>query len=241
MSTKLYNADCFDIMRQMIKDNIKVDAIITDPPHNMTACSWDKQIDLFKFWTLVKRMRKDNANIVIFTKQPFTTLVNYSNLNEFRYEIIWQKQQATNPMCAKKRIMPIHENISVFYDKLGTYNPQMRYGFSNYSSFDDDTKKIGEIYDLKSKHRECKDGSRYPISVLNYNNVRKAVHPTQKPLELMEYLIKTYTNVGDVIFDPFMGSGTTGVAAVKCGRNFIGCELDNNYFNIAKERINEQI
>lgn len=237
-STRLYNADCFDIMQQMIKDNIKVDAIITDPPYNMTACSWDKQIDLFKFWELVRQLRKDNANIVIFTKQPFTTLVNYSNLNEFRYEIIWQKQQATNPMCAKKRIMPVHEDISVFYKKLGTYNPQMRYGYDNYTSYANNGKRIGEIYGLKSKHRECKDGSRYPISVVNYNNVRKAAHPTQKPLELMEYLVKTYTNVGGIIFDPFMGSGTTGVAAVKLGRNFIGCELDENYFNTANERIN---
>ena len=238
---ELYQGDCLEVMQQLIDKGIKVDAIITDPPYNMTACSWDKQIDLVKFWSLVKQLRKEDANIIVFSKQPFTTMVNYANIDELKYEIIWKKQQATNPMCAKKRIMPIHENISVFYKKLGTYNPQMRYGFNNYSSFNNDEKTIGEIYGLKSQHRNCQDGSRYPISVLEYNNVRKAVHPTQKPLDLLEYLIKTYTNEGDIVLDPFMGSGTTGIACDRLNRNFIGVELDETYFNMAQGIINNTI
>ena len=237
---KLYNGDCLEIMKQLIEQKVKVDAVITDPPYGMTACKWDNVVSFDKMWGLLKQIRKDDSNIVIFSKQPFTTMLNYSNIDEYRYELIWKKQQATNPMCAKKRIMPIHENISIFYKNLAIYNPQMRMGFNNYSSFNNDAKQIGEIYGLKSKHRDCKDGSRYPISVLEFNNVRNGDHPTQKPNDLLEYLIKTYTNENDIILDPFMGSGTTGVACKKLNRNFIGIELDKTYFEIAKDRIEKE-
>lgn len=237
----LYNGDCLEIMLQLIDKGIKVDAIIFDPPYGTTACKWDTIIPFDKMWNCLKQLRKDNSNIVIFSKQPFTTMLNFSNINEYHYEIIWKKQQATNPMCVKKRIMPIHENISIFYNKLGTYNPQMRMGFNNYSSFNNDEKQIGEIYGLKSKHRDCNDGSRYPISVLEFNNVRKGLHPTQKPYDLMEYLVKTYTNEDDIILDPCMGSGTTGIVCKNNNRNFIGIEKDENYFKIAEERINGKI
>lgn len=229
-NNKVINANCFEVMQNMIEEGVKVDAIITDPPYNMTACEWDKQIDLNRFWKLANKICKDDSNILIFSKQPFTTLVNYSNLRDFRYEIIWQKQQATNPMCAKKRIMPIHENISVFYKKLGTYNPQMRYGYDNYTSYANNGKKIGEIYGLKSKHRECKDGSRYPISVVNYNNVRKGLHPTQKPIELITYLLHTFTNEGDLVLDCFSGSGVVGKACQETRRRFICVEKDKSYY-----------
>ena len=135
--------------------------------------------------------------------------------------------------------MPIHENISIFYKNLGIYNPQMRMGFNNYSSFNNDIKQIGEIYGLKSKHRDCKDGSRYPISVLEFNNVRNGVHPTQKPNDLLEYLIKTYSNEGQTILDPFMGSGSTGDACKELNRNFIGIELSKEYFDKATERLSQ--
>lgn len=237
LNISLYNDDCFKVMEDLIDSGIKFDAIITDPPYGMTACKWDSQFDLEKWWKLIHQLIKKDGNICIFSKQPFTTTLNASNIKEYKYEIIWEKQQATAPMCAKKRIMPIHENISIFYKKLGTYNPQMRYGFNNYSGFFDENKKIGEIYQAKSAHRECNDGSRYPISVVKYSNVRKSLHPTQKPLELVKWLIKTYTNEGDVVFDPFMGSGTTGVACKELNRGFIGVELDGNYFKSAKERI----
>lgn len=235
----LINGDCLKIIPNLIQKGIKVDAIICDPPYGATACKWDKIISFKELWPLLKAIRKPSSNIVLFSKQPFTTMLNYSNVNEFKYEIIWEKQQATNPMCAKKRIMPIHENISVFYDKLGTYNPQMRYGFKNYSSFQSSEKEIGEIYGLKSKHRDCKDGSRYPTSVLRYNNVRGGYHPTQKPTDLMEYLIKTYTNEGDMVLDFAMGSGSTGVACKHLNRNFIGIEKEEKYYLIAQKRLEE--
>ena len=237
-NTQLYWGDCLKIMDGLIADGVKVDAVITDPPYGTTACKWDSVIPFEEMWKRLKALRKTGANMVFFSSQPFTTMLNYSNIDEFRCEIIWKKQQATNPACAKKKIMPIHENLSLFYDKFKTYNPQMRVGFKNYKSFNDETKKTGEIYNLKSKHRECKDGSRYPISVLEFNNMRGGVHPTQKPLALMEYLIKTYTNEGDTVLDFTMGSGTTGVACKNLNRNFIGIELDLNYYMIAQERIN---
>ena len=239
MTYKLFHGDCLTIMTQLVNNGRKVDAIIVDPPYGQTACEWDSIISFTEVWPLIKALRKEASNIVFFSKQPFTTMLNSSNIDEYKYELIWQKQQATNPMCAKKRVMPIHENISIFYKKLGTYNPQMRHGFKNYNAFHDENKKIGEIYNLKSKHRECKDGSRYPISVLNFNNVRKGFHPTQKPVDLLEWLIKTYTNEGDIVLDFTMGSGSTGVACVNLNRNFIGIEKEEKYFKIAQQRIQE--
>lgn len=233
---ELYNGDCLEVMSNI--PNKSIDMILCDLPYEITACKWDKMIPLDKLWGHYERIIKDRGNIVLFSKQPFTTLLNNSNIKLFKYELIWCKQQATNPLCAKKRIMPIHENISIFYKKFGTYNPQMIYGKSNYKSFSGE-KNIGEVYgNNKSIHRNCNDGSRYPTSVLYYNNVRKSLHPTQKPIDLCEYLIKTYTNEGDTVLDNCMGSGTTGVACKNTNRNFIGIELDETYFKLAEERIN---
>lgn len=239
-SALLYKGDCIEVMQKLVDKGRKVDAIVVDPPYGQTACEWDSIISFSKIWPLLFKLRKETSNIIFFSKQPFTTMLNSSNMEDYRYEIIWQKQQATNPMCAKKRIMPIHENISVFYKKLGTYNPQMRMGFKNYGSFDNEEKKIGEIYNLKSKHRECNDGSRYPISVVQFNNVRKGFHPTQKPVDLLEWLIKTYTNERDIVLDFAMGSGSTGVACKHLNRNFIGIEKEEKYFEIAQRRMSEE-
>lgn len=193
-------------------------------------------------WTHYMRVIKDNGVIALFGVEPFSTVLRISNLKNYKYDIIWMKNQATNPLCCKKKIMPIHENISIFYKKQPTYNPQMRKGFSNYKGFASN-KLIGEIYgkNLTSLHRECKNGERYPISVLNYNNIRMKLHPTQKPIDLLEYLVKTYTNENETVLDNCMGSGSTGVACINTNRNFIGIELDGDYFNIAKERIEKTI
>lgn len=234
MGIDLKQGDCLDIMKD-IPDK-SVDMILCDLPYKMTACEWDIEINLNNLFFEYNRIIKDNGNIILFSKQPFTTELINVNRKYFRYEIIWQKQQATNPMCAKKRIMPIHENILVFYKKLGVYNPQMSYGNTNYNSFDSE-KQGSEVYNHKSKHRECKDGSRYPTSIVKFNTERTKLHPTQKPVALLEYLIKTYTNENEVVLDNCMGSGSTGVACVNTNRNFIGIELDEKYFEIAKERI----
>ena len=237
---ELYNGDCLDVMKT-IKDH-SVDLILCDLPYVTTACKWDNVIPFEPLWEQYDRVIKENGNIVLFSKQPFTTKLNSSNLEKFRYELIWEKQQATSPMLSKQRILPIHENISVFYKSLGTYNPQKSFGHKNYKSFKSESKLIGEVYgESKSYHNECTDGSRFPTSILRFNNVRKAVHPTQKPVPLLEYLIKTYTNENDLVLDNCMGSGSTGVACKNTNRNFIGIELDKNYFEIAKNRIENTV
>ena len=174
---------------------------------------------------------------MIFTaSQPFTTILAASNIKEFKYEWIWEKPQGTNPMNAK--IMPLksHENILVFYRKKPTYNPQM-WKSTPYSGFESKTKTIGEVYGkTKSKHRDNPEGLRYPKTVLRFSQ-EKGLHPTQKPVDLMRYLIRTYSNEGETVLDNTMGSGTTGVACVLENRNFIGIENDENHFNTAKERI----
>lgn len=242
----LYQGDCLDLMKEIPEKSI--DMILCDLPYgildvNNETTKWDTVIPFEPLWKEYKRIRKDNAAIILFGKQPFTTILNSSNIEEFKYEIIWKKHQATNPMCAKKRIMPIHENISVFYKEQSIYNPQMRYGHKCYNSYFNKDKIIGEIYGSTiSSHRQCIDGSRYPISVIEFkNNNENILHPTQKPVALLEYLIKTYTNENMVVLDNCMGSGSTGVACINTKRKFIGIELDQNYFNIAKKRIEDRL
>ena len=233
---QIKQGDCLELMKEIPDKSI--DMVLCDLPYGTTACKWDNVIPFEPLWEQYNRAIKDNGVIILFGSQPFTTKLINSNIKNFRYEVIWEKQQGTNPMFAKKGILKKHENICVFYKKQPTYNPQMSYGNKNYSAFLSEDKNIGEVYgDLKSKHRECNDGSRYPTSIIKFNTERTKLHPTQKPVELLEYLIKTYTNEGDVVLDNCMGSGSTGVACINTNRNFIGYELDEHYFQIAKERI----
>ena len=183
---------------------------------------------------------KDNGAVVLNAQQPFTTTLASSNIKNFRYEWIWEKPQGTNPLNAK--IMPLksHENVLVFYQKKPTYNPQM-WMSTPYSGFKSDDKKIGEVYgSLNSEHRDNPTGERYPKSILKFKQ-EKGLHPTQKPVEMMEYFIKTYTNETEIVLDSTMGSGTTGVACVNTNRNFIGIELDDAYFKTAKNRIEKSV
>lgn len=219
-------------------DDCSIDMVMCDLPYGTTACKWDTIIPLDKLWEQYNRICKQNAAMVFTAAQPFTTVLAYSNIENFRYEWIWEKPQGTNPMNAK--IMPLksHENILVFYRKKPTYNPQMWYS-TPYSGFSSDTKTIGEVYgSQKSKHRDNPDGSRYPKTIIKHKQ-EKGFHPTQKPVGLMEYLIKTYTNVGDIVVDNTMGSGTTGVACVNTDRKFIGIEMEKEYFDISVKRISE--
>ena len=238
---ELYNGDCIEIMNDLIKNNIKVDAIITDPPYGTSACKWDSLIPLDQMWKCIKSIRKDNSPIVLFGKQPFTSLLISSNIKEYRYEIIWKKQQATNPFMANKQILNIHENIEIFYKKSGTYHPQTfqgkAYSIKKYDiNLERKTDNVFGRWIGTTEKVNKKD--RFPVSVINFNNCRrKNLHPTQKPIELMEYLIKTFTNEGDTVLDFTMGSGTTGKACQNLNRNFIGIEKDLNYFNIASERL----
>jgi len=226
--------DCLEIL-PTLKDN-SVDMVLVDLPYGTTACKWDSIIPLDKLWKQYNRICKEDGAMVFTAAQPFTTILAASNLENFRYEWIWEKPQGTNPMNAKVMPLKSHENILVFYRKKPVYNPQMWYS-TPYSGFLSDTSKIGEVYgSAKSKHRDNPDGSRYPKTVLKFKQ-EKGLHPTQKPVEMMEYLIKTYTNPGDTVIDNTMGSGTTGVAAIKCNRKFIGIEQDEKYYKIAEDRI----
>lgn len=230
----LHYGDCLEIL-PTITDN-SVDMLLVDLPYGTTACKWDSIIPLDKLWEQYNRICKNSAAMVFTAAQPFTTILAASNLNNFRYEWIWEKSQGTNPMNAKVMPLKSHENILVFYRNKPVYNPQIWYS-TPYSGFSSDTSKIGEVYgDAKSKHRDNPEGSRYPKTILKFKQ-EKGSHPTQKPVGLMEYLIKTYTNEGDIVLDNTMGSGTTGVACMNTNRDFIGIEMDQKYFNIAKDRI----
>jgi DNA modification methylase len=230
----LYLGNCLDILKE-IEDN-SVNMVLCDLPYGTTACSWDSIIPLQPLWEQYNRICKENAAMVFTAVQPFTTILAASNIKNFKYEWIWEKPQGTNPMNAKVMPLKSHENILVFYRKKPTYNPQMWFS-TPYSGFSSETSKIGEVYNkAKSKHRDNPEGSRYPKTILKFKQ-EKGLHPTQKPVELMRYLIKTYSNKNDVILDNTMGSGTTGVACVLENRKFIGIEKDEKYFKVAQDRI----
>jgi DNA modification methylase len=230
----LLPGDCLKLLPTLLDDSI--DMLLVDLPYGTTACKWDSVIPLEPLWAQFNRVCKKNAAMVFTAAQPFTTMLAASNLRHFRYEWIWEKPQGTNPMNAKVMPLKSHENVLVFYRKKPTYNPQMWYS-TPYGGFSSETSKIGEVYgSAKSKHRDNPEGSRYPKTVLRFKQ-EKGLHPTQKPVEMMEYLIRTYSNEGDTILDCTMGSGTTGVACVNTGRNFVGMESDEKYFALAKERI----
>lgn len=230
--------DCLDILPTLADHS--VDMVLVDLPYGTTACKWDSIIPLDQLWAQYNRICKEDGAMVFTAAQPFTTVLAASNLDNFRYEWIWEKPQGTNPMNAKVMPLKSHENILVFYRKKPVYHPQMWYS-TPYSGFSSNTSKIGEVYGrAQSKHRDNPDGSRYPKTILKFKQ-EKGLHPTQKPVDLMKYLIKTYTHPGDTVLDNTMGSGTTGVAAVECGRNFIGIESDLEYYKIAKERIENTV
>ena len=215
-----------------------VDMILADLPYEITAAKFDILIPFEPLWEQYNRIAKEDVAMVFTASQPFTTALISSNLKNFRYEWIWEKPQGTNPMVAKIQPLKAHENIVVFYRKRPKYNPQMTIS-TPYGGFKSKQKKLGEVYgDLDSKHRDNPEGTRYPKTVLQFKQ-EKGLHPTQKPVPLMEYLIKTYTDENDVVLDNVFGSGTTGVAAKKTGRGFIGIELDEQYFKLGSERINK--
>ena len=231
----LRKGDCLEVMKGI--ESGSIDAIITDPPYGTTACKWDSVIDFELMWEQLNRIIKPNGAIVLFSSQPFTSALTMSNPKNFKYDWIWQKPKGTGHLNAKRMPMNDFENISVFYKKQCLYNPQFTYGLpykskSGKSSFDG--------YGKDNRKGNDSDGRRYPKRVLSFNVVeRNTLHPTQKPVALMEYLIKTYTDEGETILDFTMGSGSTGVASKNTNRDFIGIEQDENYFDIATKRINK--
>jgi site-specific DNA-methyltransferase (adenine-specific) len=243
MSYDIIQGDCLDVMRGMADNS--VDAIITDLPYGTTTIKWDTVIPLDAMWTCVKRVLKLGGVFVTTASQPFTTNLIASNMEWFKYEWIWHKTLASGFLHAKNAPLKAHENIIVFSggavahagksDLRMNYNPQMVSGKPYKSSH----KSNG--WAGIGKHNNwltVNDGTRYPSSVLYFKNPNhKSDHPTQKPVELYEYLIRTYTNAGDTVLDICMGSGTTGVAAINTGRRFIGIERESEYVDVAQRRI----
>ena len=233
---KLYKGDCLEVMDRMIAEGVKVDAIITDPPYGTTACKWDSVIPFDEMWLRLNKLIKMNGAIVLFGSEPFSSALRMSNIKNYKYDWIYRKPQGVNPFLAKKQPLNDIEIISVFYKKQCLYNPQKTQG-EPYTITRDKKERTFEIQGTKSKTTTTiNKGDRLPKRVLDFKQQR-GLHPTQKPVALMEYLIKTYTNEGETVLDFTMGSGTTGVACKNLNRDFIGIELDKDYFEIAKERI----
>ena len=230
---QLYYGDCLEVMKD-IPDK-SVDMILCDLPYGTTRNKWDTVIDLDLLWSQYERIIKDNGAIVLFAQVPFNIVLGYSNLKLLKYEWIWEKEQGTGHLNAKKMPLKSHENIMVFYKKPPTYNPQMREGKPYTCKSGDWSSNYGAQVNVLTVN----NGERYPITVLKFNRNKQKLHPTQKPVELLEYLIKTYTNEGELVLDNCMGSGSTGVACVNTGRKFIGIEIDKKYFDISKQRIEE--
>ena len=238
---KIICGDCLDVMPTLADGS--VDMVMADPPYGTTACKWDSIIPFEPMWEQLKRVIKSNGAIVMTASQPFTTTLIASNMKMFKYELIWNKNHGKAPGVAKFRPMPSHENIVVFGKPKNTYNPQMSEGKPYTDKRTSNVRKSNEHKFGYAKGFNIENkGTRYPLSVITVPTAPKTgQHPTQKPVALMEYLIKTYTNEGETVLDFTMGSGTTGVACVNTGRDFIGIEMDAEYFRSAENRIKEAL
>ena len=232
----IYNMDCLEGMKQ-IPDG-SVDAVICDLPYGTTACAWDSVIPFDKLWEQYRRICKPNAPIVLFGSEPFSSALRTSNLKWYRYDWIWRKDYGTGFLDANRKPLKVHENISVFYQRLPTYNPQK-------TDIGKKT-KVRRSGTMEGYHKhDCIEFAEYdgkfPVSVIEFEHDRckndKGLHPTQKPVDLLRYLVLTYTNEGDTVLDNCMGSGTTAIACIKEHRHFIGFELNKEYFDKACKRI----
>jgi site-specific DNA-methyltransferase (adenine-specific) len=237
---EMINDDCLVAIPDKINSN-SVDAIICDLPYGTTNCSWDVIIPFEKLWENYKRVLKSNGVVVLFGQEPFSSLLRLSNIKWFKYDYYWEKERITNIMQVKRRPGKTIETISVFYDKQPIYNPQMVKHEGKLVSNKVANGKLGKLTDQGNKKVfEYKDtGYRYPTQLLKHKRdiLSCNLHPTQKPLTLLEELVKTFTNENCLVLDNCMGSGTTGLACKNLNRNFIGIEKDKNYFDIAVERI----
>ena len=247
---KLFNGDCLEVMDKLISDGVVVDAVITDPPYGTTACKWDSIIPFNEMWGRLNKLIKPSGAIVLFGSQPFTSVLIASNISKFKYEWIWQKAVGSNFATLKYQPMKEHENIIVFSNETHNYYPVMQ------ERAEGGAKRVKSPYhtnsveggDAMSNINRNNAGKEYgnlrnPSSVQYFNNreATRGLHPTQKPVALMEYLIKTYTNENEVVLDFTMGSCTTGGASINTNRKFIGIELDKEYFKNSCERIQKAI
>ena len=234
----LYNGDCLELIKDVPSGSI--DLILTDPPYGTTNCKWDIIIPFEPMWKQIKRIIKPNGAVCLFGSEPFSSALRMSNIKDFKYDWYWQKTTPSGFLNAKKQPLRNIETISVFYSKQPTYNPQKTYAHKRKVSLAQHKQNCKNAQDYNDYRLTSYDSTeRYPTQILQFKTDRQksALHPTQKPVALLEYLIKTYTNDGETVLDFTMGSGSTGVACVNTNRNFIGIELDEGYFQIAKQRI----
>lgn len=255
---KLYNADCLEVMKTI--PNNSIDCIICDLPYGTTSCSWDVVIPFEKLWEQYNRIVKDNAPIILFGSQPFTSMLIQSNIEHFREEIIWLKNKAGSGMQANQKHIKIHENICVFSKSATyTYNPQKwliaeKEFITQRKTFKENEYIGNQIYGATTRTRKPDTGERNPISIVSCrvpftpqksktysDDVDLRYHPTQKPLDLVEYLVKTFSNESDTVLDCCMGVGTTGIVCVKNNRNFVGIEINEDYYRIAENRISQMV
>ena len=254
---KLIHGECLSVMDKLINKNIKFDAIITDPPYGTTSCKWDTIIPLEKMWDKLNQLSNDNTPIVLFGSEPFSSNLRMGNIKNYKHEWIWDKKIGANFVQAKKHPLKVVENIIVFSKKTVNYYPQM----TNRTEDEIETlkakdkkKETTRMQNVEDKYFKMASGKfesskpfdlAYPKNILSYNkfynecNSKHRLHPTQKPVELMEYLIKTYTNEGDTILDFTCGSGTTLVAAKNLNRKAVGIELEEKYCEVSKNRLEE--
>ena len=242
MKIDLQKGDCLELMKQIPSKSI--DAIITDPPYGTTVCKWDSVIPFDLMWEQLNRIIKDNGAIVLFGSEPFSSALRMSNIKNYKYDWKWDKIVGSGSLNCRYMPLKRYEDVCIFYKKTPIYNPIMTKRDPKKVRTSGNFLKPNETYGLKDKKQYLYDEKlKYPDTKLEFHsrknelNSKHKVHPTQKPVLLLEYLIKTYTNENETVLDFTMGSGTTGVACVNLNRNFIGIELDDVYFNIAEQRI----
>lgn len=238
----LHHGDCMELLGTL--PDHSVDAVITDPPYGTTNLQWDSPPPLLEWWQQLERVAKPEGVIVVFSAQPFTTDVITSNRQHFRYELIWQKTKAVGWLDANKRPLRSHENILVFCKhfrgaknaKISTYNPQKTTG-KPYRQHRRNEQPTAHYSQNTPRVSTVNDGDRHPTSVLTFPHDRTSLHPTQKPIDLMRWLVRSYTNPGETVLDPYMGSGSSGHACIAEGRRFIGIERDRAYYDTARVRL----
>ena len=244
---KLYNGDCLEVMKSIADKSI--DAIITDPPYGTTVCKWDSVIDFDLMWEQLNRIIKDNGAIVLFGSEPFSSALRMSNIKNYKYDWIWEKNLPSGMAFAKHQPMRVVENIMIFCNGKTTYNKQLTNTIiSDRKIIDGKKNGTGNNGGNHTPMQKVKNTQKTKVNPRNLLKIKcvsnsggHKLHPTQKPIKLMEYLIKTYTNELETVLDFTMGSGTTGVACCNTNRDFIGIELDKNYFKIAEQRIKNEL
>lgn len=233
-SNSIIHGDCLNIMPNISDKSINM--ILCDLPYEMTECTWDKMIPFTPLWNEYVRIVKENGVIVLTASEPFASKLRISNLKMYRYDWVWEKDQGSNFLQVKTRPFKVHEVVCIFSPKAATYNPQMTKGKPYVSS----TGSTGEVYGKIKKVTTVNEGFRYPRSIIRVNRER-GLHPTQKPVALFEYFIKTYTKENDIVLDNCAGSGTTGIACIRTGRRYILIEKEEKYYNTILRRIKKEI